>query len=71
MAARYLDNIYIGKILKTEDGDYNITFMVAYSKSPLTYKWPIKSDNLWMERTDIFVKVAEPILQDFPRGISN
>lgn len=60
VAARYDENIYVGKVqvIDRDEGDCQINFM---EKAKELYRWPTKKDILWVEGTDILIRLQEPL----------
>ena len=61
VAATYLNKWYVGKILDIdeEDCDAEITFM---QRTKILLQWPKHADTLWVNISDILLKIKEPLL---------
>lgn len=72
--AVYDKEVYVGKVLEVdyEDNTVNITCMEKSGKLGKTFKWPSpKSDEIWVNRSDILKVIAEPIPTGKTRRLFN
>lgn len=61
VAGLYDEEIYVGRVVDCDDGQYEVTFMEHGSKIKDCLKWPKNEDKIWIEAKHIVCKVDEPI----------
>ena len=57
VAAFYDVHWYVGKIVDTDDNEFEISFM---EKKKNLYRWPSKPDEIWVDADKIVCKIDEP-----------
>ena len=59
VAAKYLDDWFVGRIDDIDGNEYEINFMKT-NKKCMTFQWPSCEDKIWIDKEDIMRKVEKP-----------
>lgn len=60
VAARYLENCYIGKVMDIDENDGEVEILFMENKKD-KFEWPKHEYILWIPAKDVFFVVAEPL----------